>query len=151
MNHQTIFGATPKTNSPLDRFLEDVLNGSFQRPVGADSLQNQPSINVAETPLNFRIELAAPGFQKENFQLKIEADSLTVFGNPSASVNEPSKSGEQKFKRREFAFQEFKQTFSIPKAVNQEAIAAVYELGILTLTLPKKTGPEATSKTVAVS
>ena len=80
------------------------------------------------------LELAIPGFKKEDFNIEIDNDVLTI----SSEVKKDNEIKEENYTRREFSVSSFKRAFTLPETVNAEAINAVYEGGVLTLTLPKR-------------
>jgi len=92
-----------------------------------------PSVNISESDDQFLIELAAPGLSKEDFELKIEKDLLTV----SSKKEESSEEKDGKFTRREFNFTSFTRSFHLPEIVDNDAIKASYSEGILKIQLPK--------------
>lgn len=98
-----------------------------------DWVENRPAVNIVESENNYRIELAAPGLNKEDFNIQVEKDTLSI----SAKKESTAVEGE-KVKVREFAYTSFQRNFNLPKTVNAEAIEARYENGVLSLTLPKK-------------
>ena len=115
-------------NNMLDRSIADFL--------GHDSGTNyQPSVNVVETDNAFQLEIAAPGFDKSNFSARVENDQLIVEGKQEVSAEQT----EKRYTRREFQVSSFQRTFKLPKTVNQDAVQAVYENGVLKITLDKKT------------
>jgi len=91
------------------------------------------AVNIAETDDNFRVELAAPGWAKADFNIELDNDVLTIHAKKEAVE---AKEGE-KFLRREFIAKELKRTFNLPDTIDTTAISAEYVNGILTLTLPK--------------
>ncbi|HET6990930.1 MAG TPA: Hsp20/alpha crystallin family protein [Bacteroidia bacterium] len=94
-----------------------------------------PSVNIAEDEKNWHIEVSAAGFNKEDFKIKLENDSLVV----SAEHKEENVVEEKKYSRREFRQGSFSRSFRLPKGkANEEAINATYENGILKLSIPKK-------------
>jgi HSP20 family protein len=92
------------------------------------------AVNIAETEDNFRVELAAPGWAKADFNIELEKEVLTIHAKKEVVK---AKEGE-KFLRREFVVNELKRTFNLPDTIDTTAIGAEYMNGILTLTLPKK-------------
>lgn len=93
----------------------------------------QPSVNIKNTKDAYLIEVAAPGFSKENFNVKVEDNLLTI----SAEAKEDKLEEGEKFTRKEFSYQAFKRSFTLPKTVVADKIAGNYENGILKVTLPK--------------
>lgn len=125
-----------RNKSNLPSILDNMLSKSLSDIVGNDFTTSMPSVNIIEEEESFMIEVAAPGLSKGDFNLKIDDDSLIV----SAKKETKSESGEKgKFTRREFNYTSFKRSFTLPETVDQEAINAEYNNGVLFITLNKKT------------
>ncbi len=94
----------------------------------------RPAVNIKETEEAYSLELAAPGFEKADFVIDLDHDLLTV------SVTKEQKAENEKdgYTRREFNYSSFKRSFTLPETVDREKIDAVYNNGILNVTLPKK-------------
>lgn len=93
-----------------------------------------PAVNITEEDKNFMIELAAPGLTKKDFSIVVENGILTI-----AAEKEDQKEEEKKnFTRKEFNYQQFSRSFTLPENVNEEKIEAHYEDGILKLRIAKK-------------
>jgi HSP20 family protein len=97
---------------------------------------NVPAVNIKETDTNFGIELAAPGKTKEDFNIEIDHNVLTISSEEKTEKEEKDNDG--KYTRREFSYSSFRRSFTLPETVNSDAINATYENGILTISLPKK-------------
>jgi len=94
-----------------------------------------PSVNIKETAENYEVEVAAPGMAKNDFQITLDGNLLTI--SSSKEHNETSR--EEFFTRREFSYQSFQRSFELPKnVVDEEHITARYENGLLHLSIPKK-------------
>lgn len=119
--------------SNVGSWVDEFFNRSIGDIVGADFLQNQPSVNIFETTDNFRMEIAAPGLEKENFQVSVDKGYLTV----SASKEQKEEENTGKYRRREFNYTSFKRNFQLPDTIDSNAINAAYENGLLVVTLPK--------------
>ncbi len=96
--------------------------------------QNIPAVNVKESNTEFNIEFAAPGFNKSDFKINVESNVLTI----SAEKKEEKKNENEKFTRREFSYNSFSRSFTLPQTVNADKIDAKYNDGILKLNIPKK-------------
>lgn len=92
-----------------------------------------PAVNIKENETNFLIEVAAPGLNKEDFNIKIEKDVLTV----SSENEEKSEENKDNFMKKEFSFKSFSRAFSIPETVDQNKVKASHNNGILEIELPK--------------
>ena len=117
----------------VGNFLDDFFSKSISDVVGSDFTMNLPAINVVEKTDSFILELAAPGLQKEDFEVKVEGNKLVL----SAEVSGNQKETGDHFTRREFNYQSFKRRFSLPDEILKEAISATYDNGVLAVILPK--------------
>ncbi len=141
------FQPYPSTKTFVNGLFDEFLNRNLADYVGGDSVTSHAAVNVVEIEDAFRIELAAPGFDKQNFSLNVENDQLTIEANRE---NKEEKTTER-YTRREFRLASIKRSFKLPKTVNQEAISAVYENGILNVTLGKKEEAKPTVKAIQIS
>lgn len=119
-------------NPNFDRTLNAFFRNELPNTNGNGNSKNSPAVNVLETAENFKIEVAAPGFDKADFNVSTEKDVLTI-----AAKKATSEENNATLRRKEFGFTEFTKTFQLPETVNAEAIEAAYNNGILTVTLPK--------------
>jgi HSP20 family protein len=94
-----------------------------------------PSVNIKETNDDFEVEVAAPGFSKTDFKIELNHDVLTV--SSDKEVKNETKDGQQ-FTRREFSYQSFSRSFTLPNSADSDKIKALYENGILKIVIPKK-------------
>lgn len=99
---------------------------------GAD--YSVPAVNIKENDKNFEIEVAAPGLNKGDFKINIEKNILTV--SSEKEVNEETE--KENFMRKEFGYNSFTRSFSIPETIDMENIKASHKNGILKIELPKQ-------------
>ena len=114
----------------FDRFFENDMFDWSNRNY-SDTNTTLPSVNIKEDIEGFKVELAAPGLDKKDFKIEINNDVLTI------SFEKETKEGEQ-FTKREFSYQSFSRSFSLPATVENEKISAKYEKGILYISIPKR-------------
>jgi len=119
-----------------------LLNTFFNNDVFDWSLNNYsktnttvPSVNIKETNEAYEVEVAAPGFEKNDFKLAVDHDLLTISSEKKTENEE--KDGE-KYTRKEFSYQSFSRSFTLPTIADSEKINAKYDNGILNVTIPKK-------------
>jgi HSP20 family protein len=139
----------PATKTLTNGFFNEFFNRSLSDIVGGDIQLNQPATNVTETNDAFKVELAAPGFDKKDIVLNVEDGYLTIEAKHEEK-NEEKTEQPERFLRREFRYEAFSRSFKLPKTVNIEGIAAVYEKGILNITLPKKEEAKPIAKTIQI-
>jgi len=118
----------------LDRFLE---NDMFDWSNKNFSTTNTtlPSVNIKAGEEDFTVEMVAPGFEKGDFKIDLNNNLLTI--SSDKKVENELKEGEQ-FTRKEFSYQSFTRSFTLPDIADGERITAKYENGILNVIIPKK-------------
>ncbi len=132
---------------PAFKSFDELFTKGLNHFIGSDVVSSVlPPVNVLETDEGFDLSLVAPGFVKEDFNLTVKKDELTI----EAIVTEEKVDEKVKYNRREFRKQSFKRTFRLDHLINSEAILAAYENGILKLTLPKKEEAKAINKEIKV-
>ena len=97
---------------------------------------NIPAVNIQESDENFLVAVAAPGKTKEDFNIELDNDVLTI-SSEEKKENETT-DNKSRFTRKEFSYTNFKRAFSLPETVNSEKISASYNNGVLEIMLPKK-------------
>ena len=119
-------------NDSLKSFLssDNFFNNDFFEE---DSLM--PAMNIKEHDNDFEIEFAAPGFSKKDFEVTIDDNVLNICGEKKEEKEEK----EEDYTRKEFNYNSFKRSLSLPKTVNADQdIKATYKNGILKLNLQKR-------------
>ena len=132
-----------KFNSALPTLVDNFLNRDFNYVApsfyGNQVFGNPPAVNVLETPEGYQLEVAAPGLKKEDFSVSLQQNTLTIAATKTTESNESAQNeNKPKYTRREFNFQSFKRTFTLPQTIDGERIQANYTNGILHVKLPKK-------------
>lgn len=104
--------------------------------------QTMPAVNIRENGTHFNIEVAAPGFVKNDFKINVEENILTI----SVEKEEEKNEEHERFARKEYAYNSFSRSFTLPENSNGDKLEAHYENGILRLMLPKKDAAAVVSK-----
>jgi len=130
----TLLKLSHQEPSLFDRFfgneLFDWSNRNFSR-----TNTTLPSVNIKESTENFEVEVAAPGLTKNDFKIELNRDLLTI--SSEKEVENETRDG-QNFSLREFSYQSFSRSFTLPNTADSEKIGAKYENGILKIVIPKK-------------
>ena len=117
-----------------DFFTKDHYNWGYQNIPQVHA--TLPSVNILESHDGFTVEMAAPGMEKSDFHIELDNGRLHISSNKE--LQEEMKEGD-KYTRREFSYQSFQRTFTLPKkVVDDSKIQAKYENGILRILIPKK-------------
>ena len=119
----------------FSNLFEDFFNRGLSDFVGTDFSVNQPSVNIIDDKDKFRLEVAAPGLNKNDFNLKLENGYLTISAKKEENKEEKE---EGKYTRREFNYSYFSRSFHMPETADINKIAASYENGILSVEIAKK-------------
>lgn len=130
----------PTPDALFDRDLFDFPSRLFPTRLGI----NVPSVNIRETPKEFTLEVAAPGLERKDFNIAVENRMLTISSEKEEKKEE--KEGEDGYSRKEYSYNSFSRSFSLPENVKEDNIDAKYENGILTVHVPK--AKETTAKQV---
>ncbi len=116
-----------------DMFRTDWLGGTTNVNSIGTSI---PAVNIKETEDSFNVEVAAPGKSKEDFNIELDNDVLTISSEEKKENETTENNG--RFTRKEFSYSTFKRAFSLPESVNSAKISASYNNGVLEIALPKK-------------
>jgi HSP20 family protein len=128
-----------KFNQPMSRSLNNFFDLWNEMPnvlgkTFTPETTGQAPVNITETNETYKLEFSLPGRKKEEFNVSIDKNLLTV----SYEKKQEQEEENEKRIRKEFSFESFKRTFTLDERIEAEKISAKYENGILTLELPKK-------------
>lgn len=127
--------------SNMDRLFDNFL---FDTPSEWQQNVWDLAMDVSENDDEYVVKASLPGINPEDLDITYTGNTLTVKGETRA---EEEREGER-YHLRERRFGTFQRTISLPSTVNQEAIEANYQDGVLTLRLPK--AEEAKPKRISV-
>ena len=95
-----------------------------------------PAVNIRENNDGYYVEVAAPGMQKSDFRIELDNNLLVISSEREDKKEETDEKGN--YSRREFSYQSFKRSFTLPNTVEGEKISAKYVDGVLQILIPKK-------------
>lgn len=140
------FNNGQKTHA-VNPFFSDVFDSILNDSFLSDKLATRvPAVNIAETEADFHIELAVPGLKKEDFKISLEKNVLSVAADKKVEHVEEGK----KFSKREYSYNSFTRSFTLPESADQTKIEAEYTDGILKLTVAKKEEAKLLSRDISV-
>ena len=116
--------------------IDELFSDDLQAVKNKDTNQHLsgPKVNIKESDEAYVLDMAVPGFKKSDFKIGLENEKLSI----SAEIKVEEGEKEANFTRKEFSYESFKRTFILPETVDQSAINANYNNGILTVSIPKK-------------
>lgn len=118
-------------------WLPGIFNDFFGNEWIEKASANAPAINIIEDDHNYKVEVAAPGLTKDDFNVKIGQDNQLIVSMEKKQENkDEDKNG--KYLRREFSYSHFQQSMLLPDNVEKDKIEAKVENGVLSILIPKK-------------
>ena len=90
-----------------------------------------PKVNIIEDDNGYKIELAVPGFEKNDFNIEVDDDVISISLEKEIDATTT-------YNKREFNFGSFKRAFNLPESAHSAKISANYTSGILNILIPKK-------------
>lgn len=130
----------PYFNNVFDSLFSEALEKN-------QSIKNVPNVNIYEAANEYKIELAAPGLNKEDFKIELKKDNLSVWAEKKVEHIDAQKD----FTRKEFEYSSFARSFVLPEGVDADKISAEYINGILYITIGKLDEANNTHKEIVVS
>jgi len=117
-----------------------------------DSTSNEiimwsPTCDVRETEKDIVIHAELPGVPKENINIELKDDILTISGER----NQEKKEENEKWHRTERSFGKFVRSMAVPKGLQQDQIHAKFENGVLEVTFPKPQEPKKEVKKIKIN
>ena len=111
-----------------------------------------PAINASEDEKAYKVEVAAPGMTKNDFNIQLTSDGdIVISMEKKTEKKEGDKNDDKKtYLRREFSYSKFEQRFSLPENVEKSKITAGMADGVLTINIPKKTEEEKAKETLHI-
>ncbi|MBQ6750196.1 MAG: Hsp20/alpha crystallin family protein [Bacteroidaceae bacterium] len=100
-----------------------------------------PAVNVSEDKNEYKVEIAAPGMTKDDFNIQLTSDGDIVISMEKKTDNK-NENDKKTYLRREFSYSKFEQRFTLPDNVEKQKITAGMTDGVLTINIPKKTEEE---------
>ena len=115
----------------FDTFFDD-----FKRPARSNTNINVMRTDIKETDAGFELDIALPGYKKEDVQAELKDGYLTISAKTNTTREEKDENG--KYIRKERYSGSCSRSFYVGEQLEQEDIKARFEDGILKVMVPKK-------------
>ncbi|MBR1497978.1 MAG: Hsp20/alpha crystallin family protein [Oscillospiraceae bacterium] len=119
----------------------------MERELFGDQRSGSFSTDIRETDTAYVLEADLPGFKKEDINIDISDNTLTIRAERHSEHEEKDKQGN--YIRCERSYGNFSRSFGLD-GVDTEAIKAGFDNGVLTLTMPKLTAPQPSSRRLEI-
>lgn len=133
---------TPIRKNYNQNWLPSIFNDFFDNDWMVKANATAPAINVLESDTDYKVEVAAPGMTKEDFNIHLSEDNELVISMEKKNEAKEENNNNRKYLRREFSYSKFEQALVLPDDVEKDKISANVTDGVLTVDLPKRTPEE---------
>lgn len=142
----------PKVFKPSlfdNNWMEKFFNAPLDEFFNLGKVINVPAVNVTETKDEYILDVAAPGLEKTDFKVEMIEDMLTISAEKEREEKE-EKNG--RFNRREYNYNSWSRSFTLPYDCAPEKIKAEYKKGELKVLIPRTEVKEKSNiKNIAVN
>lgn len=133
---------TPIRKYNNQNWIPSIFNDFFDNDWMVKANATAPAINVIESDKDYKVEVAAPGMTKEDFNIHLSEDNELVISMKKKNETKEEDKENKKYLRREFSYTQFQQALVLPDDVDKDKINANVSDGVLTIELPKRTPEE---------
>ena len=128
----------PTKRNYNQEWLPSIFNDFFDNDWMAKANATAPAINVIESDKDYKVEVAAPGMTKDDFNIHLSEDNELVISMEKKNETKEEDKENKKYLRREFSYSKFQQSLVLPDDVEKDKIGAAVNNGVLTIDLPKR-------------
>jgi HSP20 family protein len=105
----------------------------FNESLGEINRKFSPAVDISEDESQFEIQVVVPGMKKQDFKVDLTDGRLSISGERKIEEKKEGKN----FHSLESQFGAFSRVFYVPDNIQADKIEAIYEDGILKISLPK--------------
>lgn len=128
----------PTKRNYNQEWLPSIFNDFFDNDWMTKANATAPAINVIESDKDYKVEVAAPGMTKDDFNIHLSEDNELVITMEKKNETKEENKENKKYLRREFSYSKFQQSLVLPDDVEKDKIGAAVNNGVLTIDLPKR-------------
>jgi HSP20 family protein len=141
------FNSDRKNYGALLPGFNDVFDSIFNDTFFNDRMVTRvPAANISETDNHYHVELAAPGLKKEDFKISLDRNVLHISVEQQSTNEETQKN----YSKREYSYNSFVRSFTLPDSANAEEIEAAYTDGVLKLDIAKREEAKAVRRQIEI-
>jgi len=125
----------------MDRMIERMSHGfgfpslrrMFDTPAFDKSFAPNPAVDVAEDDKAYRITAELPGMSEKDIEVNLSENTITLKGEK----HEEKAQKDKDYHVSERRYGAFQRAFGLPPGIDRDKVAATFEKGVLTVTMPK--------------
>ncbi len=133
--------------NPLSAFMSDPFNGLLDLTSSSQGTSALMRSDIIEYDSEYKVIIDLPGYNKENISADIKEGVLTVV----AKTHEENESNEGAFVKKERFSGKASRSFYLGEEIEEDAISARYERGVLFIIIPKKKKKPETEESKKIS
>ena len=118
----------------VNRMFDDLFRGFSPMPWAQERLDWVPTLNISETDEAVRVTAELPGIGRQEVDISLTEDVLTIHGEKKAKHEEK----ERDYHRIERCYGSFTRTVRLPAVVDADKVEATFKDGVLTINMPKR-------------
>ncbi len=135
------------SNNGLKPWFNDVFDSFLNDSYISDRLTSRvPAVNIAESDGQYHVELAVPGLKKEDFKISVEKNVLTIGAEQQAEKNDTGR----RYSKKEYSYQSFSRSFTLPESADAANISASYVDGVLKVDIAKREEAKEVSRQINI-
>jgi HSP20 family protein len=130
--------SVPQTRDPFRNLFSHFFGDSLAATNQGDDTtrRHSPRLNVSETDREFVLAFDLPGVTDQDIQVELHDSTLTVTAERLDARDESDK--ETRWHRLEHRYGQYSRAISLPATAEGAGVEAVYQAGVLTVTVPKR-------------
>jgi HSP20 family protein len=129
-----LYPTTTRYAEPFDQLFDTFFGRAGRPATNGNALMRAPETDVIETEREIRVVTEMPGLRRENIEIDVENNVLTIRGEKREQRTE----GEQgRWHLAERRYGTFTRSFVLPRDVDADGIQAGFQDGVLTVSVPK--------------
>jgi HSP20 family protein len=123
----------PQTRDPFQTLFSRLFGDTLPELYGGVETSGAPRTNISETDAAYELAFELPGLEEKDIQVDMQDQTLTV----TAERKDQREAQGKRWHRVEHRYGRFSRTISLPHDASNNGIEAVYQKGVLTVTVPK--------------
>lgn len=123
----------PQTRDPFQTLFNRLFGDSLPEFYGTSESNPTPRTNISESDVAYELSFELPGVEEKDIHVNMQDHTLMV----TAERKDQRESAGKRWHRVEHRYGQFARTISLPQDAANTGIEAVYQKGVLTVTVPK--------------
>lgn len=124
----------PRPRDPFRTLFSQLFGDALPEFYGGNDTAGAPRTNISESDTSYQLSFELPGIDEKDIHVDMQDHTLTV----TAERKDERETSGRRWHRVEHRYGQFARTISLPQDASSTGIEAVYQKGLLLVTVPKK-------------